>query len=78
MIDQLLSGTSIEDIEIPYYNLLPDDIICIANNEFYILKKDDKIIDAFIIKKCENNKNVVELFEKILGGNVNEENRSYH
>ena len=54
-LNQLLNGIPIEDIIINNreYNL--EDISCISNNEYYILKYKDEIIETFILDKYKQN-----------------------
>ena len=81
IINQLLNGIPIEDIEIPNIPIGLNGLTCIANNEFYILKKDDEIIDTFIIDKCKENKKTINYLKNVLvsqGGKDHEANRNYH
>lgn len=73
-INQLLNGISIEDIEIKDIQYDTENITCISNNEYYILKYKDEIIETFILDKYKQNEIVL---NKLQGGQ-NENSRNYH
>lgn len=75
-INDLLSGVSVEDMNIIDVSYDLCDLVCIANNQFYVIKHGDEVIDSFILDKCKDNETVVCEFERAKGGFTDEKNRS--
>ena len=76
-INQLLNGVPIEDIEILKEQYDIESLSCISNNEYYILKQKDEVIETFIIDKYQDNKKVLEEIQEQLE-EQNENSRNYH
>ena len=78
-INDILKGENIENIEIKKIkNEDSKKISCITNNQFYILKMGNEIIEIFIIDKFKDDNNLIQIIEDIIKGEQNEKNRNYH
>ncbi len=76
-INQLLNGVPIEDIEINDQEYDIESISCISNNQYYILKYKEEIIDTFVLDKYRQNEEVLNDINNRLELK-NENSRSYH
>lgn len=76
-LNQLLNGIKIEDIEIDETEYDTKNLSCISNNEYYILKYKDEIIDTFILDKYKQNDRVLNEINKRTEGKI-ENSRNYH
>ncbi len=76
-LNQLLNGIPIEDIVINNQKYNSENISCITNNEYYILKYNDEIIETFILDKYKQN----EITQNIIKNETEEQHensRNYH